>query len=121
LEKNCHFFGQFFGGNSCFSIVNLTNCANFLEKITRFTRSQNWAKKRVGGKKKASHLPFKKTIAIMFESNMWSTNDSIQLLYRTWTLALQFEFYDIIVLNFHELAISVCLVPFPFHDTNFAL
>jgi hypothetical protein len=58
----------------------------------------------------------------MFESsNIWSTNESIELLYQAWTLALQFEFYDIIVLNFHELAISVCLIPFPFHDTIFLL
>jgi hypothetical protein len=79
-------------------------------------------KKESGRKKKPSCLTFKKTIAIMFESsNIWSTNESIELLYQAWTLALQFEFYDIIVLNFHELAISVCLIPFPFHDTIFLL
>ncbi len=51
LKKIVISFDIFLGGNSCFPSVNSTNCANFLEKITRFTISQNWAKKRVGGKK----------------------------------------------------------------------
>lgn len=80
----------------------------FWKKITRFTISQNCAKNRVRGKNKPSCLPFKKIIAIM-SNNIWSTNESIELLYQTWTLALQFEFYDIIVSNFH-----LCMPrPFP--------